>query len=91
VGAAGSQVIGDAITRNNHLPFASAGSIQIDKLALAREYQKLRVAQLQHQLVFDALQRGESARVEMLMREHAYIGLRYGPLLGAAGLGGLRP
>lgn len=91
VGAAGSQVIGDAITRNNHLPFASAGSIQIDKLALDREYQKLRVAQLQHQLVFDALLRGESARVEMLMREHAYIGLRYGPLLGAAGLGGLRP
>jgi len=25
---------------------------------------------------------GESTRAEMLMREHAYIGLRYGPLFG---------
>lgn len=82
VGATDSQVIADAIARNNHLPFASAASIVIDKQALDREYQKLRIAQLQHLLVFDALQRGESARVEMLMREHAHIGLRYGLLLG---------
>ena len=82
VGAAGSPVIGDAITRNNHLPFASAASIRIDPKALDREFDKLRIAQLQHRLVFDALVRGESARVEMLMREHAHIGLRYGDLLG---------
>jgi GntR family transcriptional regulator of vanillate catabolism len=68
--------------RNNHLPFASADSIIIDPNALDREYEKLRFAQLQHQLVFEALARRESARVEMLMREHAYIGLRYGKLFG---------
>ncbi|HJV70603.1 GntR family transcriptional regulator [Ideonella sp.] len=82
VGATGSQVIADAIARNNHLPFASADSITIDPTALDREYQKLHFAQAQHQLVFEALQRRESARVEMLMREHAYIGLRYGALFG---------
>lgn len=82
VGATGSQVIADAIARNNHLPFASADSITIDPAALDREYQKLRFAQVQHQLVFDALHRRESARVEMLMREHAYIGLRYGTFFG---------
>lgn len=82
VGAAGSRVIGDAIARNNHLPFASADSIIIDRGALDKEYQKLRFAQLQHELVFDALVQRESARVEMLMREHAYVGLRYGPLFG---------
>lgn len=82
VGATGSHVIADAIARNNHLPFASADSIVIDPDALDREYEKLRFAQLQHQLVFDALVQKESARVEMLMREHAYIGLRYGKLLG---------
>ncbi len=77
-----SHVIADAIARNNHLPFASADSIALDRDALPAEYEKLRVAQLQHQLVLDALRRGESARVEMLMREHAWVGFRYGALLG---------
>jgi GntR family transcriptional regulator of vanillate catabolism len=84
-----STVIADAIARNNHLPFASADSIIIDPQAMDREFEKLRFAQLQHQLVFEALQHRESARVEMLMREHAYIGLRYGKLFGLkkSGLG----
>ncbi len=77
-----SHVIADAIARNNHLPFASADSIALNPDALPAEFQKLRVAQLQHQLVFDALVQRESARVEMLMREHAWVGLRYGQLLG---------
>jgi GntR family transcriptional regulator, vanillate catabolism transcriptional regulator len=79
-----SRVIADAIARNNHLPFASAGSIAIDKTALDREYLKLRMAQMQHVLVFDALVAREGARVEMLMREHAWIGFRYGRLFGLA-------
>lgn len=87
VGAHASHVIADAIARNNHLPFASADSIALNREALPAEFQKLRVAQLQHQLVFDALERRESARVEMLMREHAWVGFRYGELLGA-GRGG---
>jgi GntR family transcriptional regulator of vanillate catabolism len=82
VGASDSRVIADAIARNDHLPFASASSIIIDRAALDREYRKLHLAQLQHQLVVEALERGESARVEALMREHAYIGVRYGALLG---------
>jgi GntR family transcriptional regulator of vanillate catabolism len=77
-----SRVIADAIARNNHLPFASADSIVLDRAALPAEYQKLRIAQLQHELVFDALERRESARVEMLMREHAWVGFRYGALFG---------
>ncbi len=77
-----SHVIADAIARNNHLPFASADSIVLDRDSLPAEYEKLRIAQLQHQLVFDALEQRESARVEMLMREHAWVGFRYGPLFG---------
>jgi len=76
-----SQVIADAIARNNHLPFASADSITIDRCALDSEYRKLSVAQLHHRLVVDALLQRESARVEALMREHAAIGIRYAPLL----------
>jgi len=82
VSAHESRVIADAIARNNHLPFASADSIALDRQALPAEYEKLRVAQIHHQLVFDALERRESARVEMLMREHAWVGFRYGQLFG---------
>jgi len=82
VGAGGSRVIGDAIARNNHLPFAAADSIAIDKRALPAEFRKLQLAQVQHRLIVEALRRGESARAEMLMREHAYIGLRYAALFG---------
>jgi GntR family transcriptional regulator, vanillate catabolism transcriptional regulator len=82
VDATGSQVIAHAIARNNHLPFAAADSITIDKRALGAEYRKLQLAQLQHRLIVDALRHGESARAEALMREHAYIGLRYAALFG---------
>ena len=83
-----SRVIADAIARNDHLPFASADSIALDRSELPAEYQKLRIAQLQHQLVLDALDRRESARAEMLMREHAWVGFRYGQLFGLAGASG---
>lgn len=82
VDGTGSAVIADAIARNNHLPFASADSIVIDKGALDREFRKLQLAQMHHVLVFDALVAGEAARVEALMREHAWIGFRYGRLFG---------
>lgn len=82
VHGAGSQVLVDAIARNSHLPFASAGSITVDKGALAGEHRKLQLAQLQHRLIVDALGAGESARAEALVREHANIGVRYGPLFG---------
>lgn len=77
-----SRAIADAIARNDHLPFASAGSITLRLDALAREHEKLRLAQLQHRLVVDALLAGESARVEALMREHALIGVRYAEVFG---------
>lgn len=82
VGATDSQAIADAISRNNHLPFASSDSIIIDTQALDKEFEKLRFAHLQHQLIFEALDHGEGARAEMIMREHAYVGLRYGKLFG---------
>jgi GntR family transcriptional regulator of vanillate catabolism len=80
----GSAPIADAIARNNHLPFASFDSLIIDNNALDKEYEKLRVAHLQHQIVVDALIMGEGARAEMLMREHAYIGMRYAEAFGLA-------
>jgi GntR family transcriptional regulator of vanillate catabolism len=55
VDGTGSRVIADAIARNNHLPFASADSITIDRRALDREHRKLQMAQLQHRLIVEAL------------------------------------
>jgi GntR family transcriptional regulator, vanillate catabolism transcriptional regulator len=77
----GSRVIADAIARNNHLPFASADSIVIDRNDLPREFEKIRLAQMHHRLIVDALAQGESARAESLMREHAWVGLRYARLI----------
>lgn len=85
IDSSASRAIADAIARNDHLPFASSDSIIIDTTRTAQEYEKLRVAQLQHTLVVDALLAGEAARAEMLMREHAYVGMRYGRLLGLRG------
>lgn len=82
VQAGGGRVIADAIARNDHLPFASADSLIIDRTALDKEFRKLSVAQLHHRLVLDALVRGESARVETLMREHACVALHYAGLFG---------
>jgi len=82
VQAGGGRVIADAISRNDHLPFASAASLVIDRSALDREYLKLCQAQLHHRLVVQALDQRDSARVEMLMREHACVPLQYGSLFG---------
>lgn len=82
INASGSAPIVDAIARNNHLPFASYDSLIIDDSALDKEYQKLHFAHLQHQTVLDALLMGEGARAEMLMREHAYVGMRYAEFFG---------
>lgn len=81
VRSAGSDVIADAIARNNHLPFAAAASIVIDEGKLTHEFRKLQLAQFHHELIFQALKNGEGARAEMLMREHALIGIRYAELL----------
>jgi GntR family transcriptional regulator of vanillate catabolism len=82
VDAAGSRVIGDAIARNNHLPFASADSITLDALVPDKLRGRLQIAQLHHELVLEAIARRESARAESLMREHAWVGLRYEQALG---------
>lgn len=82
VEAVGSRVIRDAIARNDHLPFASADSITLDSQALDGLHARLSVAQLHHELVLDTLLRRESARAESLMREHAWVGLRYEQALG---------
>lgn len=77
IDGAGSRTVADAIARNNHLPFASSDSITLDMDHIDNEFRKIQMAHLQHQLIFQAIDAGEGARAEMLMREHANISLRY--------------
>lgn len=72
-----NHAIAEAVTRNDHLPFGSANSIAYDNAAPVREFARLHFAHAQHHIVVDAIDRGQSARAEAMMREHANAGLHY--------------
>jgi GntR family transcriptional regulator of vanillate catabolism len=68
---AGSVIVAEALARNSRVPFAGPQALAFDKGNLAQMYQMLQYAHRQHHGIVDALERGEGARVEALMREHA--------------------
>lgn len=70
VAAANSRVISDAVTANDRVPFAAAGAVAFDKMPPEFMFALLRYAHRQHHAVVEALSRGQSGRVELLMREH---------------------
>jgi GntR family transcriptional regulator, vanillate catabolism transcriptional regulator len=65
-----STIIQDALERNGRIPFAAPQAIAVDNTSLERMHQTLAYAHRQHHFIVAALERGESARVEALMREH---------------------
>lgn len=77
VDASGNPAIGEALARNEHLPFASVSSLAVDGSNLAQEYRRFNFANMQHHTVVDALISGQGARAEAIMREHANATLRY--------------
>lgn len=72
VEASGSQVIADAIVYNERVPFAAAKSFAFDKANPEANLAILRYAHGQHHAIVQALENGEGARVEALLREHTY-------------------
>jgi GntR family transcriptional regulator of vanillate catabolism len=70
VEAAGSRAIADALARNDHVPFAAARAVAFDRLDKASMFDILRYAHHQHHAIVRALEAGEGARAEALMREH---------------------
>jgi GntR family transcriptional regulator of vanillate catabolism len=62
------------------MPFASVSSLAIDRHNLAREYRRFNFAHMQHHAAFDAIDHGQGARAEAIMREHANATLRYAEL-----------
>jgi len=69
--AAGSQMLIEALARNGHVPFAGPQAIAFDRMNPERNSLTLQYAHRQHYAIVAAIERGESARVEALMREHA--------------------
>jgi GntR family transcriptional regulator of vanillate catabolism len=65
-----SSMIGQALERISHVPFASPTALVSDKNSRDYTYHRLVYAHRQHHFIVDALERGEGARVEALMREH---------------------
>jgi GntR family transcriptional regulator of vanillate catabolism len=66
-----SPMIEQALERNARIPFVGPQALAFDKTSLDRMYNMLLYAHHQHHFIAAALERGESARVEALMREHA--------------------
>jgi GntR family transcriptional regulator of vanillate catabolism len=65
-----SPIIGQALERISHVPFAAPQALAFDRSSLDYTYHRLVYAHRQHHYIVDALERGEGARVEALMREH---------------------
>lgn len=76
VAGAGNSAVETALARNNFEPFASAGALALDLTDLEAEYDHLLAAHRQHQLVFDALERGDGVTAERIMRDHALAAIR---------------
>lgn len=78
VTAADNSALVQALALNDRVPFASAGAFFDDEKnspALAQQYTVLRRAQQQHETLLAGLLNREGARVEALMREHAYVAI----------------
>jgi GntR family transcriptional regulator, vanillate catabolism transcriptional regulator len=70
---ADSPILSDAIERNNRIPFAGPQALAFDRSHLDRMYDQLRYAHHQHYSLVEAFERGQGARAEGLMREHAHV------------------
>jgi GntR family transcriptional regulator of vanillate catabolism len=70
---AASPILDDAIARNNRVPFAGPQALAFDRSHLDRMYDQLRYAHHQHHRLVEAFERGQGARAEALMREHAHV------------------
>ena len=68
---AGSALIASSLDRNNRVPFASPQAVAFNSSNLDEVYESLSFAHRQHHDIVGAIEAGQSARVESLMREHA--------------------
>jgi GntR family transcriptional regulator, vanillate catabolism transcriptional regulator len=73
VDGSGSKLVAETIKRICRIPFVGARALAFDKKNPQRLYDILWHAHRQHHSIVQAIESGESARVEALMKEHVYI------------------
>src|SRR5215470_15551521 len=66
-----SPIIEQALERNARIPFVGPQTLAFDKTSLREMHELLSYTHAQHRYIAGAIERGESARAEALMREHA--------------------
>ena len=66
-----SSLLAEALGRNSRIPFAGPQALAFDRSNLGEMYEMLHYAHRQHHAIVEALERGQGARAEALMREHA--------------------
>jgi GntR family transcriptional regulator of vanillate catabolism len=72
VEGADNAMIGDLIARLHRVPFVAPTTIAFDRKNFEEMYDDLFHAHRQHRAITEALENGEGARVEALLKEHVY-------------------
>lgn len=88
VEGSGNRAIGVALSRNNHLPLASAAALALDWDDLENAYLHLKAAHDEHLAVGQAILEGRAEDAERLMRRHARAALVPGVMPSALPLVG---
>ena len=71
--AAKNESLRAAMQLNDRIPFVSTATVAFSASTKEAQFTMLLYAHRQHHMIADALRRGESARVEALMKEHTQI------------------
>ncbi|MGH1460760.1 MAG: GntR family transcriptional regulator [Neptuniibacter sp.] len=69
---ADNQAIAIALSRDEHIPFASVSALAYDKSNMIEETKRFQFAHTQHHHIYQTIVSKQSARAEMIMREHAH-------------------
>lgn len=77
----GNEFIAHTFERIRRLPLTALGTLSFAKIVSpARERLRLTVGHSQHVIILDAMEKGEAARAEEMMREHSLATLNYSNL-----------
>ncbi len=83
--ACGNPYVGFAFARLETLPILKLGTVVFSTEKAEEELMRLRLGNMQHQLIFDAISKRDPQRAEAMMREHANQTLVYSSLFAGKG------